>query len=138
MRQVPQDWPLSLALAAALIAVVLRLARARGVLEWTAVALFCATVMAALAERLGWAGLGSTGTPARGASWSTRIIADILLVGGLLLFARVSRFDRSGPRSRMAWIARATGVAAALLGYVVRQPTALAVAGWVATTAVWV
>jgi hypothetical protein len=37
-----------------LAAVVLRLARVGSLLERTAVALFCATVVAALAERLRW------------------------------------------------------------------------------------
>ena len=132
----PSDWPLSLALAAAVVAVVLRLSRARNLAEWTAVALFCATVIAALAERLGWTHFGAVDIAVRGDSWATRLGADVLLVGGLLLLARVSRFDGRG--ERMSRLARASCVPAALLGYVVRDPTALGIAGWAATTAVWV
>jgi hypothetical protein len=133
----PPDWPLSLALAAALIAVVLRLARARSLLEWMAVALFCATVVAGLAERVGWARLDGIHN-APGGPWTARVAGDVLLVGGLLVLARGGRRERSQPRAGTAAIGRAIGGPTALLGYVLRQPTVLGIAGWVATTVVWI
>jgi hypothetical protein len=132
------DWPLSLALAAALIAVVLRLARARGLAEWTAVALFCVTVIASLAKWLGWPRFGGQQVPGCGGDWTARVVADVLLVGGLLVLARGRRKERLEPRARTAWIGRAIGGPAALLGYVLRQPTVFGIAAWVATTVVWV
>jgi hypothetical protein len=117
-----------LALAAALVAVVLRLARARGGLEWTAVALFCATVVAVLAERLGYVHAGHPLLPGSGGGgWFARIAGDLLLVGGLLSLAR----SRPGAL-------RAIALPMALLGYVLRQPTLVGAVGWAVSTAVWV
>jgi hypothetical protein len=138
MAAVPRDWPLALVLAAAVVAVVLRLARARGALEWTAVALLCATVVVTLAGRLGVPIAGSA--PARGGSWLGRLGADVLLVGGLLLLARSVRRGSRVPGvrvDRLARIARAVGLPGALLGYVAREPTVFGVAGWAVTAAVW-
>jgi hypothetical protein len=131
-----------LALAAALVAFVLRLARARGGLEWTAVALFCATVVAVLAERLGWVQVGPELTlGARGGTWPARITGDVLLVGGLLQVARSARRfgagDAADTRKRTGRIAQAIGLPLALLGYVLRTPTALGVAGWMVTVVAW-
>ena len=137
------DSLLPIALAAAVAAVVLRLSRARGPLEWTAVALFCATVVWGLVERLGCFRIGpGPALAARRGTWPARIGGDVLLVTGLLALARaaarrVAAGAESARRASAAQLGRALELPLVLLGYVVREPTLLGIAGWAVTSAAW-
>lgn len=142
MNALPSDWPLTLALAALLVAVALRVARPRGVFEWAGVAAFSATVIVLLAERLGLLDAGRRVPPAVTRGWAARIASDMLMVGGLLLLARTRGARRpdapsgsgGGTASPVSVVLGAAALPMALLGYTLRDATLPGVVGVVACT----